>query len=825
MGNMRVPLSWLQDYVRIDLPIKELSERLTLGGLEVKAIDRIGEAWDREAIFVGQVVGIRPHPNADRLVLVTVAYGQEEPLEVVTGAPNLQVGMSGQKVVLAVAGATLVDPYADTLQYKKLKRSKIRGVASQGMVCSEKELGISDEHEGIIILPDDAPVGTPLADYWGDVVVDMDLTPNLARAFCMVGTAREAAALTGSRLTIADPQVRAEGPAITDQIALEILDPDLCPRYSAALIRGVRIGPSPTWMQQRLRLAGMRPINNIVDITNYVMLEWGQPLHAFDYRRLRPRPGEETPAIIVRRARDGEQMATLDGIERTFDGEMLLITDGGGPVAIAGVMGGEESEVTEETADVLLESANFQFISVRRTSGALKVPSEAAQRFGRGVDPELTLVALRRAAELMRTLAGGTVAEGFADLYPRPLETPVLDLAASEVDRLLGVRLGADEIAGMLEALGFSCEVLAEPADTVRVTVPSFRLDVRLVADLVEEVARMYGYDRLPTTLMEAELPPQERNRPLELEERARDILVSTGLTEIISYSLTNVESIARLTPGGPTPPKEDYVRVANPLTREQEVLRQTLMNTTLETVARNLRFTDRVAIFEIARVYLPVPGEPLPEEPTRVAVALTGPREPRSWLANESTAFDFYDLKGVVETLAEHLGIAALSFEPTEHPTFRPGRVALVCLGGEGIGVLGEVHPLVADAFDISGRGVYLAEIDLEALLAGAAPTERYEPISPMPAVKEDLAVLVSEGVPSDRVAAVIREAAGELLTDLVLFDVYRGAQVGEGRKSLAYSMAFQSMTKTLTSEETAKIRERIIRRLADELDAQVRS
>ncbi len=248
MGNMRVPLSWLQDYVRIDLPIKEFSERLTLGGLEVKAIDRIGEAWDREAIFVGEVVGIRPHPNADRLVLVTVAYGQEEPLEVVTGAPNLQVGMSGQKVVLAVAGATLVDPYADTLQYKKLKRSKIRGVASQGMVCSEKELGISDEHEGIIILPDDAPVGTPLADYWGDVVVDMDLTPNLARAFCMVGTAREAAALTGSRLTIADPQVRAEGPAITDQIALEILDPDLCPRYSAALIRGVRIGPSPTWM-------------------------------------------------------------------------------------------------------------------------------------------------------------------------------------------------------------------------------------------------------------------------------------------------------------------------------------------------------------------------------------------------------------------------------------------------------------------------------------------------------------------------------------------------------------------------------------------------
>ena len=822
MGSMLVPWNWLREYVQVDLPVEALTERLTLGGLEVKGVQRIGERWDRDTIYVGEVLGIRQHPNADRLVLVTVDYGREAPLEVVTGAPNLKVGMRGQKVVLATVGATLVDPYAETLQYQKLKRSKIRGVASEGMVCSERELGLSSEHEGILILPDDAPVGTPLADYLGDLVLDLDLTPNLARAYCLVGTARETAALAGGRLTIEEPRVVAEGAPIAGQIDLEIQDPDLCPRYSAALIRGVKIGPSPFWMQQRLRLAGMRPINNIVDITNYVMLEWGQPLHAFDYRLLRPRPGEETPAIIVRRAHEGETMTTLDGVARTFDGEMLLITDGGGPVAIAGVMGGLESEVTEETVDVLLESANFHFLSVRRTTGALKIPSEAAQRFGRGVDPELTLVALRRAAELMRTLAGGTVAEGFADLYPTPLETTVIDLPAAEVERLLGVRLEAGEIARMLGALGFTCEVTAE---TVRVTVPSFRLDVRLVADLVEEVARMYGYDRLPMTLLEAELPPQERNLPLELEERARDILVGAGLTETISYSLTSVESVGRLTPGAPTPSREDYVRVANPLTREQEVLRQTLLNTTLETVARNLRFSERVAIFEIARVYLPVPGEVLPEEPTHVAIALTGPREPRSWLASQSPALDFYDLKGAVEALGERLGVAGLSFEPTEHPTFRPGRVARACLDGEGIGVLGEVHPLVADAFDMAGRAVYLAELDLDALIAAAAPTERYVPISPMPAVKEDLALVVPEAVPSDRVAGVIREAAGELLTDLVLFDVYRGAQVGEGHKSLAYSLTFQSMTRTLTGEETAKIRERIAKRLATDLGAQIRS
>lgn len=824
---MRVPLSWLRDYVEITLPADKLAERLTLGGLEVDGIDRVGEEWSREHIRVGQVVSVRPHPNADRLVLVTVDYGAEAPLEVVTGAPNLHVGDAGQKVVFATVGARLIDPYADTLRYQTLKRSKIRGVASEGMVCSEKELGLSDEHTGILILPENAPVGMPLADYLGDVVLDLDLTPNLARCHAITGVAREAAALTGGALHLPDPTVEATGAPIEGKVEITIADPDLCPRYSAALITGVTIGPSPQWLQRRLLLAGMRPINNVVDITNYVMLEWGQPLHAFDYRLLRPRTPGGPPAIIVRRAHPGETMTTLDGEAHVLSDEMLLITDGGGPVAVAGVMGGLESEVTEATTDILLEAANFDNISVRRTAAALRIPSEAAQRFGRGVDPELTLVGLRRAAELMRTLAGGTVAEGFVDVYPRPPKPKVIDFRVSEAERLLGVTIPAPAVAEMLESLGFTCEVLAGgPADEaaiVRTHVPSFRLDVAIEADLVEEVARIYGYDRLPVTLMADELPRQHRDLDLELEEKVRDVLVGAGLTETITYSLTNLESVARLTPGGAAPAPEGYLRVTNPLTREQEYMRQTLMNAALETTSANLRFVDRVAIFEIAHIYLPREGG-LPEEPRRLSITLSGPRERRSWLTNAEEAMDFYDLKGIVETLCDRLGIADATYAPVEHPTYRPGRVASLTVDGRPAGVLGEVHPLVAAAFDLERR-VCLAELDLEVLIAAAHPVAQHTDVSRMPTLKEDLAVVVDEAAPSDGVEATIRQAGGALLIDVVLFDVYRGPQIGAGKKSLAYSLTFQAPDRTLTGDEAARQRERIIKALADAYGAQIRS
>ena len=822
---MKVPLSWLKDHVTWDLSVDELMERLTLGGLEVGSVEHLGEQWDREAIFVGQVVSVRPHPNADRLVLVTVDYGRDETVEVVTGAPNLHVGDSGQKVVFATVGASLIDAYADTLKYKKLKKSKIRGVDSVGMVCSEKELGISDEHTGNLILPNDAPVGMPFVDYWGDVIPDLDLTPNLARCFSMTGVAREVAALTGATLHITEPTVQADGPTIEGQIDIEILDPDLCPRYSASLIKGVRIGPSPRWMQRRLLMAGMRPINNVVDITNYVMLELGQPLHAFDYGLIRPTQPAEIPTIIVRRATAGEKMMTLDGVEREFSEDTLLITDGGGPVAIAGVMGGMESEVSEKTTDILLEAASFDFISIRRTSGALKLPSEAASRFGRGVDPELTLVALRRASELMRELAHGTVSAGFADVYPGVPQPKVIDFQISEVERLLGIKLSATEIAAILEALGFGCEIGDGAIPIVRTTVPSYRLDVTIPADLVEEVARIYGYDRLPTTLIDDQMPRQERNIALEVEERARDILVGAGLAETITYSMTNLESVSWLDLAGEVPEPSSYLRLANPLSREFEYLRKSLLNTSLEALARNLRFLDRVAIFEIAHVYLPVDGQELPDEPLRLSITLCGPREQRSWLASESQPMDFYDIKGLVETLCSHLGVEQTGYAPVEHPTFQPGRVAALTLNGQQIGVLGEVHPSVRASFDLPDQRICLAEIELNKLLAAAQPIERFIEISRMPPLKLDLAVVVDEDVAANEVQAVIHEVGGRLLVDVILFDVYRSDQLGAGKKSLAYSLTFQSPDVTLTSEQATKQRDRIVEQLTRRLGAEIRS
>jgi len=824
---MRIPISWLKEYVDITWPIEELAERMTLAGLEVAAIERVGAEWDRDKFFVGQILEVRPHPNADRLTVAVVDYGAEEPVAVVTGAPNVKVGDRGQKVAFAKVGARLIDGHAEELRYFTLKPAVIRGVRSEGMICSEKELGISDEHEGIMILPDDAPVGMPLADYLGDVVLDLDLTPNLAHCFCIVGVAREIAALTGQELK-KGLGVKGYGLTPVPWLDIQIADPDLCPRYSAALVRNVTVGPSPFWMRRRLTLAGMRPINNVVDITNYVMLELGQPLHAFDYDELKGRT-DDRPTIIVRRAKPGEKIVTLDGVEREMAEGMLLITDPGGPIAIAGVMGGLETEVTEETRNVLIESANFSNISIRRTSRALKIPSEAAARFGRGISPELTVLALARAAELMRDLAGGTVEEGFADAYPVKQEGRVVEITPAEVERILGLRLSAEEIAAILESLEFRCQ---REGDVIRAAVPYYRLDVSIPADLIEEVARVYGYDRLPSTLMDDELPPQRRNLALEGEERTRDILVGCGLQEVITYSLTSLESIRKLTPGGGEVDESQYLKLANPLSSEREYLRRTLMASLLETVRDNLRFRDRVAIFEIGRVYLPREDvgvqrteSLLPEEPRRLGIAMTGPRAERSWLAGAPELVDFFDLKGVVEALLSHLGIKDYAVHPAEHPTFHPGRTAALTISGAEVGVLGEVHPLVREAFDLPDQPVCLAEFDLEALLERAEAARYFEPISRFPAVIQDLAVVVDEEVPAQRVREVILRAGGELLKRVELFDVYRGEPVPPGKKSLAYSLTYQAQDRTLTDQEVARVQERIVRRLAEELGARLRA
>lgn len=833
---MKVPLSWLKEYVEISLPVPELAERLTLAGLEVETITYIGLPgaelpWDRERIVVGELRAVLPHPDADRLVLAEVVYGGPEPEVVVTGAPSLLArrGQSGLhlKVAFALEGATIYDGHAEGRQVMKLKRSKIRGVPSRAMVCSEKELGLSDEHEDIIYLPDDAPVGVPLADYLGDAILEFDVKGPFGHLQSVFGIARETAALLDVPLRRDAMEVLEKHPAeLTPDpgfVYLEIADPDLCPRYSAAFIRGLKVAPSPFWMQMRLRLAGMRPINNIVDVTNYVMLELGQPLHAFDYHVLRPRPGEERPAIIVRRARPGEQMATLDGELRTFDGEMLLITDGGGPVAVAGVMGGLESEVTDATTDVLLESANFHFLNVRRTSRMLGLSTESGNRFGRRVDPELTVKAAARAAHLMAELGGGEVVPVMGDLYPGRQPQRTIRLDPAYANRILGIELPVEEMVHILESLEFGVSVTGE-SEALNVLIPSHRLDVTRPVDLVEELGRVWGYDRFPTTLMRDELPPQRANPGLEGAERVRDILVGCGLDEVITYSLVEIGDEARLRPGSHPPDPASYLRVRNPLSAERAYLRQTLLPSLLRTVQENLRFLDRVAIFEIGAVYLPVEGQMLPCEPRRLGVVMTGPREARSWLEGQDRSpMGFYDLKGVVETLLARLGLEG-SFEPAEDPAFHPGRCARVRVGGEAVGTMGELHPLTREAFDLPPQPVCALEFDLDQLLAGWGAPREMAPVSLHPPVYEDLAVVVEEGVPAVRVQELIVQTGQPLVRSVVLFDVYRGEQVGKGRKSLAYRLTYQADDRTLTDEEVARIRNKIVRRLERELGAALR-
>jgi len=841
---MKVPLSWLTDYVDITVPLADLAERLTLAGAEVETIEHVGLPgaelpWDPERIVVGELRAVHPHPDADRLVLVEVEYGGPQPELMVTGAPSL-LEREGQsdlrlKVAFAMEGARLWDPYADEPRIRKLKKVEIRGVPSRAMVCSEKELGLSDEHEDIIYLPDDAPMGAPLAEYMGDSVLEFDIKGPFGHLQSVFGIAREAAALLDAPLKREVMQVLEQNPTELsprpDYLTLEIADPDLCPRYSAAFIQDVKIKPSPFWMQMRLRRAGVRPINNIVDVTNYVMLELGQPLHAFDYHMLRSRPGEERPTIVVRRAEDGEQMKTLDGELRTFDDEMLLITDGGGPVAVAGVMGGLESEVSETTTDILLEAANFNFLNVRRTSRLLALASESSQRFGRRVDPELTVKAAARAAHLMAELGGGSVAPTIGDLYPGEKPQPVIEFDPAHAERILGIEIPTDEIARILTALEFqvsastaSEELETQEAETLNVVVPSHRLDVTRPVDLVEEVGRIWGYDRFPTTLMRDELPPQRANLHLEGAERVRDLLVGCGLDEVITYSLVDIEDEGRLHSDGTPPDPDAYLRLRNPLSTERAYLRQTLLPSLLRTAHENLRFLDRVAIFEIGAAYLPVEGQKLPNEIRKLGIVMTGPREAESWLEGQDrTPVDFYDLKGVVEALLTGLGLDG-AFEHEEHPSFHPGRCAQVSVGDERVGLLGELHPLVRESFELPEQPMCALEFDLDELLAAWGAPRAMRPISIHPPVYEDIAVVVDESVPAARVRDLVAQTGAPLLRSVALFDLYRGKQVGAGKKSLAYRLTYQADDRTLTDEEVARLRDKIVRRLEGALGATLR-
>jgi phenylalanyl-tRNA synthetase beta chain len=850
---MKAPLSWLRDFVEIDLSLAELARLLTMAGLEVEGIHMLGLPmpaagtvdahlsgleWDREKIVTASILEVLPHPNADRLILCRLLDGKQEHL-VLTGAPNLfsykGIGSLTKplKVAFAKEGAQIYDGHQEGFVLTRLKRATIRGVESYSMVCSEKELGISEEHEGILLLDENTPVGLPLADVLGDAVLDVKLLPSFARCASIQGLAREIAALNGKRLKSLNnkSQIAAERTHKPGDFAkIEITDPRMNPRFVLGIIRGVEIRPSPARVQQRLKLAGMRPINNVVDATNYVMLETGEPLHAFDHDVLLKRSGGKKVKIITRAAKPDEKLVTLDGVERSLDAGTILVCDEAGALSMAGVMGGQESEISDSTRNILLEGAAWNFINIRRTSQKYGLQSEASYRFARGVHPAMAERGVRRGLELMATWASGKANPGLVDAYPLPYVDPTIEISAADVKRWLGVQVPIRQMKSMLERLEFKC--IVQGRQSMLVTAPDHRIDIGEgisgKADVVEEIARLFGYDNIPPARLADKLPHQIGNQRLEKEERIRDLLVALGLQETISYRLTKPEGERRrLSPGSP-PDDRPYLHLTNPISPEKAVMRHSVLASVLEIGERNSRNSNRLAFFEIGPVFLASEEPGLPDEQQRLAILLSGVRSLPGWQPSDPGPLDFYDLKGMLTALFRGMRICPVSFEPTEHPSFHPGKCAKVNSDGKQLGVFGEIHPQVRGQYDwpVSFRSAIMAaDLDLDTMLALMPTLTQTENVPSLPAVLEDLAIVVDENIPAERVVQVIRQAGGKVVTQVHLFDVYRDEKVGAGKKSLAYNLTYQATGKTFTDKDIAGMRARILRRLEQEIGAQLRS
>ena len=866
---MLIPFSWLAEYVDLTLPPDELAHRLTMAGIEVGAVTTRG-GWD--GCVVGYVRATRPHPNADTLTLCEVdagtgagdADGADPPtVEVVCGAPNVA---AGQKICLARPGAVLLNMH--TGRREALQPARIRGIVSEGMICSAAELEISDEHEGIIVLPDSAVVGAPLDDALGDTFLELELTPNRGDCLSILGVVREIGAITGQPVRIPAVDYPETGPPADTLAQVAIADPDLCHRYTAAVISGIRIGPSPDWMQERLSRAGLRPINNVVDVTNYVMLEFNQPLHAFDLDTVADRQ------VIVRRADPGEKFVTLDGIERTLDADHLLIADPAGAIGIGGVMGGANSEITAATTTMLLESATFSALNNRRTSTMLNLRTEASLRFEKGLRPELAPIALRRATQLILQTAGGSAAAGIIDVYPGsgpddgpdngPDDAPVL-LTERRLRQVLGMDLDIARAAAVLDSLGIANRLTGP--DRLEADRPYWRSDIAIEEDLIEEVVRIIGYDAVPTTMLSSPIPHHRPHPLTELKESLRDALAAAGLEETISYPLISAGDLARLDPmasgnadgngvgsdngngngnsganyAGPT------LRIANPMSAEQNIMRPTLSASILNTLAYNQAHNDGgLRLFELGRGFIPqdaglpddgLPDNGLPQETERAAGAMSGPRYAANW-HQPAAVMDFYDAAGVISAALARIGFAA-SFEPTDAPMFHPGRCASVLAsdnnaGGSAnspavnIGIVGELHPDVRAAFGLRPDPTACFELRLDALLsvrenaAAQQSASRFRPLSRYPAAHRDLALLAPAAVPAARLQHLIERV--RLVERAELFDVYQGENVPDGMRSLAFRIRFRAADRTLTADEVNRAVNGLTRALAREAGATVR-
>ncbi len=801
---MKVSLNWLKDYVDIGMDVKELVNLLTMGGLEVEEVISVGGGFDR--IVVGVILAIRRHPNADRLSLVEVGTSEEK-FSVVCGATNIR---EGQKVPLALVGAKLPNGM-------EIRRSTIRGEVSEGMLCSEAELGLGEDASGIMILDPEIPLGLNLGEALGliDNILEISITPNRPDCLCMIGVAREIAALTNQSLRYPPTYLPSEGEDIYQKTSVTILDPHLCPRYVAKMIEGVKIGPSPYWIRNRLEKIGIRSINNVVDVTNYVMMEFGQPLHAFDFELL------EESRIVVRRAKQDEEFVTLDGVKRKLDADMLMICDGVKPVAIAGVMGGLNSEIRDDTRIVLLESAYFNPVNNRLTSKKLGLETEAAYRFGRGVDYGGCLMAANRAAKMIHEIAGGQVLKGSIDAYPNPIQPKPIRLNIKKVCQILGREIPASLIKTYLNNLELKVE--EEDKDHLKVLPPSFRGDLEREIDLIEEVARMDGYDKIPLTLPKGPPSSEERIGSLSLEKKVSDIMIHHGFYEVITYSFTSPRSYDFMGLKMDDP-RRDYVQILNPLNENLSIMRTSLIPGLLETAHYNLSWKNTdIKIYELKKVFLPRRGDRLPMEVKFLSGVAVGMDRDLHW-SSPQRQIDFYDMKGCLEDIFDALRIKGIKFRKAEDiPYLHPGKASRILLGEEFLGEVGEVHPNVLNHFEIN-RKAYLFEINFELLAKYADETRRFQSLPKFPAVYRDLSIVIDEALEVERIEEAIWDFRQLFIDDVRLFDVYQGAPIPQNKKGVSFRIRYQAKDRTLTDEEVNQYHEKVTSRLREIFKVELR-
>lgn len=801
---MIVTYNWLKEFVDFDLSPEELAELLTMLGLEVEGMRHVGYGLDD--VVVARVEERVKHPNADKLSLCKVNNGKEI-LNVVCGAQNFK---SGDVVALAQTGAVLPGDF-------KIKRSKIRGEESCGMLCSEKELGLAIESDGIMVLDADMPLGMPVFEALGlkDTVFEVGLTPNRADCLSVLGIAREIAAKLDKKLIVSDLHVVETGKPIEDSASITIDAPELCPRYTARYISGCKIGPSPDWLVRRLDAVGMRTINNVVDVTNYVLMEYGHPLHAFDADLL------AGGSIIVRRAGSGECFTTLDGQERVLTESDLTIRDAEKGVALAGIMGGENSEIREETTNILLESAYFNPSAIRKTAKRLGIHTESSHRFERGADVAVLTRALDRAAALIVELAGGDIARGIIDVCPENIIPRVISYRVARGNELLGIQLSDEETAQLFRRLFFSVELSGD--GILEVTVPTYRVDIEREIDLVEEAARLNGYDQIPVTMPRARVFSDRPTRHQRFERQLRALMAGEGFNEIINFSFMDPSVVDKiLLPSADS--RRSFVRLRNPLVEEHSVMKTSLLPGLLDAAARNLNHRSLdLRLFELRRVYLPVDGQELPNEPLYLAGLMSGLRRPEGWNDTREPV-DFYDIKGVVEAVFDNLGVSPVKLVADRTESFyHPGKSCLLSHGNELLGSLGEIHPDVQGNFDIS-QPVYYFEINFEKLVASSSDKRTIVPPSRFPDVCRDIALLVADETPAAAILATVHNLNVPEIESAIIFDLYKGASIPLGQKSLAVRIRYRSPDKTLTDDQVSGFHQRVVNSLIKELGATIR-